>query len=97
MLLVLMCWATATLDCAGNPERDTIRYQHQVAYQSIIGTEACGDLPEYGACPVYALTPFNLAMEGADPCALVPVPLPGECAFLLTTAYDEADNADCGI
>lgn len=92
-----MCWAAATLDCAGNHERDTLRYVHLTAYQSIVGAAACGDDPEYGVCPVYALTPFTVEGDGPDPCALLPVPRPGECAFLLTTAYDEADNPDCGI
>lgn len=96
MLLALMCWAAATVDCAGNPEIDTIRYVHQVAYQSVIGSVLCGDDPAYGGCPVYAFSPFTVAGNSTDPCVLVPVPRAGECAFLLTTAYDEADNPDCG-
>lgn len=100
MLLALMCWAAVTANCDGGPE-SSIRYVHKVAYQSIIGTQPCdydddGNPVDDGACPVYALTPFTVARDGADPCAPVPVPGPGECAFLLTTAFDEADNADCG-
>jgi len=95
VILALLCWAAVTANCEGGGE-STIRYQHLIAYQSIIGSVACGELPEYGGCPVYAWSPWTLAGSGSDPCVLAPVPRAGECVFLLTTAYDEADNADCG-
>ena len=98
MLLAALCWAPVLLGCDGLPEPADVRYRHEIATIRAVGSMACGELPQYGACPIYSAEAWAQTAFDWDPCLPWEPPAPGrgEVTLMRVTAVDAADNDDCG-
>jgi hypothetical protein len=108
LLAALLSWAPPLLDCRGGAEAGPLHYTVRWAFREVIGTTMVSGEP----MPVYSPFSWSaLETVPASYCAdlhdgeglrcrwvIPPAPQPAVGAFLVTevTAYDPADNPDCG-